>query len=100
MPPLQTQSTAEINAVNSNENKIHFKTTQIVLENTKTTTVVQQTLTRTTGLPMLPTLTTQTNELTENHELSTHSVRPIAKPTGPERNTFLEPFEQINCPSA
>ena len=88
-----------INAVNSNENKIQLKTTQIVLENTKTTTVVlKQTLTRTTVLPMLPTLTTQTNELTQNHELSTHSVRPIAKPTAPQRKTFLEPIEQINLP--
>ena len=38
--------------------------------------------------------TVQTTEKTENQELSTHPVKPVAKRTTPQRNAILESMQQ------
>ena len=51
-----------------------------------------------TTMPIIPTPKTQTTETTENQELSTQLLRPVAKPTtqqSPQRNVSLEPMHQI-----
>ena len=93
----KSRAITKINAVNSNENKIQLKITQTKLAKTRTRKVAKQTLAPTTGLPILPTSTTQTTEMTENKKLSTYSMRPVAKPTTPQRKAILEPIEQIDC---
>ena len=49
-------------------------------------------------MPIIATLTTQITEMTESQQLSTHPVRPAAKPTTAQRNLILEPMQQIDHP--
>ena len=63
-------------------------------------TMAKRTLTlRTTATktPILSVILKQITETTENPELSTHSVRPMAKGNTPERNAILEPMQQTDC---
>ena len=41
-------------------------------------------------------ITTQTIENTENRELSTHPVKPVAKSIPPQRNASIKPMQQID----
>ena len=60
-------------------------------------TVVKQTLTATTTKPLLMAMSTvQITEMTENQELSTHPMRPVAKRTVPQKSAFLEPMQQTD----
>ena len=65
-----------------------------------TITVVKQiptpTNTKPSGMAMP---TAQPTEITENQELSTHLVRPVAKRTTPQRMAILEPVQQTARPS-
>ena len=55
-------------------------------------TAVKQTPTATTSIPsVMAMLTVQATGLTENQELSTHPVRPVAKRTTPQRNFYFGP---------
>ena len=56
---------------------------------TITTTVVKQTLTKTTKMPKVAMATKQTTEITENQELSAQTVRHETKPTTSQRNVTL-----------
>ena len=40
--------------------------------------------------------TMQTTEITENHELSTHPVRTVAKRAALHGNAILEPMQQLD----
>ena len=51
-----------------------------------------QTLTPTLGMPTKSTPTMQTTEMTENHELSIHHVRHVAKRTTPQKKGFMKPM--------
>ena len=57
-------------------------------------TVVNKFLTLTIKLPHLAMLTIQTSQMTENRELSTHTVRTVAKPTTPQGFVNLGPMQQ------
>ena len=87
-------ATTKINAVNSKERKTKVKATKTVLVRiTPKTAVVKQTLTLTPKEPILVMITTQTTEITENREMSTHPLLPVAKPTTPQMNGSLEPMQ-------
>ena len=70
----------EISAIKSNKKKTI--TPQMMLT-TIITTNWSNKLAQITGLPKKSTQTMQTAEMAENHELSTHLVRPVLKPTNP-----------------
>ena len=88
--------TTETSVVNSRKRETKMTPTKIVPVTTITviTTVVKQTLTPTTTKPsVMPMRTVRRTERTKNQELSPHPVRPVAKPTTPEKNAFLEPMQ-------
>ena len=59
--------------------------------------VVKQTLIPTSTKPSLMAMpTVQTTEMTEKHEFSTYTLRPVAKRTTPQRNVILEPMQQTD----
>ena len=85
----KNQVSTEIRAENSNERKSRPKTTRLLLARTTTTlTVFKQTLTPTGRFPTKPTKTIQITEMTENHDLYTHSLRPMVKLNSPRESLF------------
>ena len=64
-----------------------------------TTAVAEQTLTLTTRFPTMAAQVMPTIEMTGNHEVSTHPVRPVVKPTTPQRNVTLKPMQRTDRPS-
>ena len=61
-----------------------------------TTMVVKQIPTPTKSFTTILTLIMQTTKMTENHELSTHSLRPLEKSTLPQRNVTLKPMQLMD----
>ena len=95
MSPLQKTRPLQKSMPSTQIKENKLKTTKIVMELTITATVVKQSLTLTTKIPIIAIPTTQTPEMTKNRKLSAHYVRPEAEPTTPQENAIVEPMQQI-----
>ena len=92
----KSQVTTEINAVDFGEKKDQCERNKnIAGTNSNKKTLVKLILTITIKTPIIVLITSQTTEMTENQELSTHPVRPVAKRTTPHRNDVLEPMQKM-----
>ena len=84
---VKSQATIEINAISSAER--NTKTIAGNFNNGQTKSEPNNKKT-----PTLPKKTIQRTEPTENHELSTELLRPVAIGTIPQRNAISEPTQQ------
>ena len=81
----------------SNDKKTKLERTRIVpLITTTTMLTVRQSLTPTIKLPLVPTRTVQKIRDTEDLDVSTHPVRPVANLIIPERNVTLEQMQRTD----